>query len=68
MTERITRVSDEELSYVFTVDDPTHYSQPWTGETHFMRSDDRPLEYACHEGNYTMQFILEGARAHDASR
>lgn len=68
VTERIARVSDDELSYVFTVDDPTHYSRPWTGETHFMRSDDQLLEFACHEGNYTLRFMLEGARAQDASQ
>ncbi len=66
VTERITRVSDRELSYVFTIDDPTNYSRPWTGETHFMRSDDHLLEYACHEANYSMRFVLQGGRAHDA--
>lgn len=65
MTERITRVADNELNYVFTVADPAHYTRPWTGETQFMRTDDRILEYACHEGNYSMRFILQGGRAHD---
>jgi hypothetical protein len=66
VTERITRVSNDELNYVFTVDDPTHYTRPWTGETHFMRSNDRPLEYACHEANYSLTFILQGGRTRDA--
>jgi hypothetical protein len=66
VTERITRVSNDELNYVFTVDDPTHYTRPWTGETHFMRSNDRPLEYACHEANYSLTFILQGGRVRDA--
>ena len=65
VTERITRVSDDELNYVFTVDDPAHYTRPWTGETHFMRTDDRLFEYACHEANYSMRFILQGGRARD---
>jgi hypothetical protein len=66
VTERITRMSDDELNYVFTVDDPAYYLQPWTGETHLMRTNDNLLEYACHEANYSMRFILQGGRARDA--
>lgn len=65
VTERITRVSNDELNYVFTVDDPMNYTRPWTGETHFMRSNDSLLEYACHEANYSLTFILQGGRARD---
>ena len=50
---------------MFTVDDPVHYTQPWTGETHFMLTNDQLLEYACHEANYSMRFILQGGRARD---
>lgn len=64
--ERITRVSDDELSYVFTVDDPTFYTRQWKGETHFMRTDDRILEYACHEANRSLTYILQGARVREA--
>jgi hypothetical protein len=63
--ERFTRVSANELNYVFTVSDPTFYTQPWTGETHLLRTKDRMFEYACHEGNYSMRNILEAARAND---
>jgi len=65
VTERITRVSADELSYVFTVEDPTYYTQPWKGETRFGRSDEHMLEYACHEGNYSLPFALMSARALD---
>jgi len=65
VTERFTQVSDNELSYIFTVDDPVYYTQPWTGETHFLRSDDRMFEYSCHEGNYSLTNILQGARVRD---
>jgi hypothetical protein len=65
VTERITRVSRDELSYVFTVEDPTYYTQPWKGETRFGRSDEQILEYACHEGNYSLPFALMSARALD---
>ncbi len=50
VTERITRVSESELRYLFTVEDPTYYTQHWKGETRFGRSDEQMLEYACHEG------------------
>jgi hypothetical protein len=63
--ERFTRVSDQELNYVFTVSDPTYYTRPWTGETHLLRSNQKMFEYACHEGNYSMRNILEAARAND---
>ena len=63
VTERISRVSPDELSYVFTVQDPEFYTQPWKGETRFGRSDERMLEYACHEGNYSLPFALMSARA-----
>jgi hypothetical protein len=65
VTERITRVSRDELSYVFTVEDPTYYTRPWKGETRFGRSDERILEYACHEGNYSLGFALLSARELD---
>jgi hypothetical protein len=62
--ERFTRVSSNELIYVFTVEDSLLYSRPWTGETHLLRSRARLFEYACHEGNYGMRNILEAARQH----
>jgi hypothetical protein len=63
--ERFTRVANDELNYVFTVEDPAYYVRPWQGETHFVRSTDHLLEYACHEANYSLTFILQGARVRD---
>jgi hypothetical protein len=63
VTERITRVSPDELSYAFTVEDPTYYTRPWHGETRFERSNEPILEYACHEGNYSLANALRSARA-----
>jgi hypothetical protein len=68
VTERFTRVSHEEMNYRFTIEDPNWYEAPWTGETHFTRSDERLLEAACHEGNYNMRFNLEAARTLEAER
>jgi hypothetical protein len=66
VTERIARVAEDELSYVFTVDDSANYTQPWTGETNLMRKNENMLEYACHEANYSLRFILQAGRARDA--
>jgi hypothetical protein len=63
VTERFTRVSHTELNYRFTVEDPTWYTRPWSGESHLTLTDEPLLEFACHEGNYSLRFILEAARA-----
>ena len=68
VTERFTRISHEELNYRFTVEDPTWYVRPWIGETHFTLTDERLMEFACHEGNYSLRFILEAARTLEAAR
>lgn len=67
VTERIKRVASDELSYTFTVEDPTYYTQPWKGETRFQRSNEQILEYACHEGNYSLAYGLMGGRAAEAA-
>jgi hypothetical protein len=63
--ERFTRVSRDELNYVYTVNDRTYYTRPWTAETRWLHSNDRMYEAACHEGNYSMRGMLEAARSHD---
>lgn len=63
--ERFTRISDEEMLYEFTMDDPQYYSQQWKGEMLFTKDDERIFEYACHEGNYALPGILAGARAEE---
>ena len=67
IVERFSRVSHDELRYVFTITDPVHYTQPWTGETHYLRSDEQIFEDACHEGNYSLKHILEGGRVRDGT-
>jgi hypothetical protein len=62
VTERLTRVSDRELLYEFTVEDPEFYSEPIRGEMSFARVDSQLYEYACHEANYSMTHVLQGAR------
>ena len=66
VVERFTRVDDETIRYEFTVEDPTAWGQSWTAQFPLMKRDgplDGPLyEYACHEGNYDIRYILEVAR------
>lgn len=67
VTERFTRVSEAELNYQYTVEDPTYYTEPWRGEFSFTREDVNHIyEYACHEGNYSMVGALRGARVQEA--
>jgi len=64
VTERLTRVSRDEISYSATIEDPDIYTRPWTVAFPLtFEPDYRIYEYACHEGNYSMENILRGARA-----
>jgi hypothetical protein len=65
VTERLTRIADDELFYEFVVDDPEVYTQTWRGEMIFKATDGPIYEYACHEGNYALPNILGGARAEE---
>jgi hypothetical protein len=62
LTEKFTRVSADTLLYEFTVDDPTAFTQKWTAQIPFTRTDGPIFEYACNEGNYAMTDMLSGAR------
>ena len=63
LVERLTRQDDDTLIYTFTVTDPDTWTQPWTAEIPMRRGEQPLYEYACHEGNYSMEGILAGARA-----
>jgi len=62
LTERFTRADANTLLYEFTVDDPTTWTRPWTARVPMQRTDDQIFEYACHEANYGMTNLLQGAR------
>jgi len=66
LTERFTKLDDGNLLYNFTVDDPTAWTKPWSGEYVWKATDGKVYEYACHEGNYAMGNILRGARILEA--
>jgi hypothetical protein len=65
VVERFTRVDADSILYQFTLDDPSTWTRPWSGEI-LMRKWEGPIyEYACHEGNYGLAFILSAARAQE---
>jgi hypothetical protein len=67
LIERFTRVADDTLEYTFTVNDPTVWTRPWTAMIPWKRASGDILEYACHEGNYSLSGMLSGARAEEAA-
>ncbi len=66
VVERFTRVDKGTLLYQFTVDDPTAWTAPWSGEYVWPATENRVYEYACHEANYSFGGILRGARVLEA--
>ena len=66
VVERLSRIDDQTLRYQFTVEDPTVWTKPWSGEMPWPATDQRIYEYACHEGNYALTNILRGARLLEA--
>jgi hypothetical protein len=63
LTERFTRISQNELSYDLTVNDPKTWTKPWTLHMPYKLDPNYKIyEYACHEGNYMMLDALTGAR------
>ncbi|MGE3176971.1 MAG: hypothetical protein AB7O32_05850 [Vicinamibacterales bacterium] len=65
MIERISRSEDGFLTYEATFEDPTTWVQPWTIQLPMPKVNNYMFEYACHEGNYGMVGLLQGARAQE---
>ena len=63
LTERFTRIDQDTLLYQFTIDDPESFERPWSGEIPMKRVPGPIIEYACHEGNYSLVNTLGAARA-----
>ena len=63
LVERFTRVDETTLEYEYTVDDPNTWTEPWTVNLPMTLNELPMFEYACHEGNYSMDAMLGGARA-----
>ncbi len=66
LVERLTRIDEDTLDYTYTVTDPETWVSPWTASLPMQLAAEPMYEYACHEGNYSMEGILAGARAEEA--
>jgi hypothetical protein len=62
VTERLTRIADDTLQYEATLVDPKTFTDRFTLVFPMAKTDKRIYEFACHEGNYSMEIILSGAR------
>ena len=64
LVERFKPISPELLEWSVTIIDPTTWTRPWTFAMNLTRggADKQPFEYACHEGNYGMENMLNAAR------
>ncbi len=67
VTERFTRVREDRLLYAFSVDDPTKWDQPWSGEYEFRTAAAPISEYACREGEVSMPAMMLAARRREAA-
>jgi hypothetical protein len=62
VVERFSRIDAKTLRYRFTIEDPSTWERPWSGEEAWPATKDLMYEYGCHEGNYALGNILRGAR------
>ena len=68
LIERFRRTAADTIEYSFTVDNPTMWTQKWSATINWKRSRGEQLEYACHEGNYSLRGMLSAARAEESGR
>ena len=66
LTEKFIRVGPSSINYEFTIDDRATYTDKFTGIIPIAKIDGLLYEYACHEGNYAMLYMLRGARVQEA--
>lgn len=66
LVERFQRVAEDTLKWDITVNDPTHWTKPWTVSLLLSLSKEPIFEYACHEANYAMAGMLGGHRLLEA--
>jgi hypothetical protein len=62
VTERFTRVAPGVVNYAVTLVDPKTFEDRLEFWFPMVKTDKRVYEFACHEGNYSMELILGGAR------
>ena len=66
LVERFTRTGPDTLTYVMTITDPATWAAPWSAELPLKRRDQTLYEFACHEGNHSMEGMLRTARLEDS--
>ena len=64
LIERFTRTGRNDIRYEVTFVDPATWTAPWTAALDLKArpADAGVFEYACHEGNYGMSYMLSAAR------
>ncbi len=65
LVERFTRIDADTIDHQVTINDPTTFTDTWTASIPLRATQDQMYEYACHEGNYSMESTLSGARAQE---
>jgi hypothetical protein len=63
LVERFRLLDADTLLYQFDIDNPTAFTRPWKGELTMTRADAPIYEFACHEGNYSLENMMRGYRA-----
>ena len=66
VTEYFRYENADKVIYSFTVEDPSVWTAPFSGEYSWPRTENKVFEYACHEANYALEGILKGARVLEA--
>jgi len=61
LIERFSLSDANTLKYEFTIDDPS-FVRSWSADSQMTRTSEPMFEFACHEANYSMGYILSGAR------
>jgi hypothetical protein len=67
LIERFTRTGRDAIDYQVTFIDPETWTAPWTAalDMKARRDDAGVFEYACHEGNYGLSYMLSTSRLYD---
>jgi len=68
LVERFRRTDKDTLLYDFTVDDPQSFTRNWSGQIPMSPGPEHIFEYACHEGNYSLETTLSSARKLEAGQ
>jgi hypothetical protein len=67
LIERFTRTGRDAIDYQVTFVDPATWTAPWTAALDMKArpADAGVFEYACHEGNYGLSYMLSTSRLYD---